>query len=665
VKIIKLIIQNFRCFGNIETEINFEEDLTALIGLNSSGKSATLEALRKLFGISSAERALKRSDFHVPKGKNPSEIKEANLSIEAIIEFDIYDETSIPHYFNSLVVNNVDCEPYLRIRLEAIWIQSSTPEGEIEIYVNYITVPLGEEIRDENKIKILPHQRSLIQVFYVPAIRKPSDQLRFASGSILWRLLNKIEWEEDFKEDFKIKIGEINDEFKKVDGFNKLQDALTNNWKEFHRDNRFTQSNLTFGDSSFDEILKKIEIEFLPSETGKPARIDDLGEGLRSLFYLNLVYTLLSLENEYKEAGNTDYSVPELTILAVEEPENHIAPQILGKLVAKLFKISKSDNIQVAISSHTPAIIQRVLPEAIRHLRIDYNTHSAQINSILLPDKKDEAYKFIKEAVLNFPEIYFARLVIIGEGDSEEVLFNRLSRVYTKSFDDSIITFVPLGHRFVNHIWKLLENLNIPYITLLDLDREREGGGWGRIKYAINQLIDIGVEKNKLLEIEGGKILPDEEFKAMHTWDVEEIDLINSWVSSIEPYNVFFSSPLDLDFMLLTAYKSQYISTIPKGFGPRIPDKIKEKSKFDEKVKIAIQATLKSEEKDGTTYSEQEKELMIYYNYFFLGSRGKPATHILALSGMTNEELKKNLPPVLFRLFKKMKELLSSDPFTA
>lgn len=657
-------MQNFRCFGNTETEITFQDDLTALIGLNSSGKSATLEALRKLFGVSSAERTLKRSDFHVPKDKNPDEIKSANLFIEAILEFDSSDETSIPHYFNSLVVNDVGSEPYLRIRLEANWLQSSTPEGEIEEFLNYITVPLETKIKDENRIKVLSHQRSLIQVFYVPAIRKPSDQLRFASGSILWRLLNKIKWEEDFKEDFKIKIGEINDEFKKVDGFNKLQTALTTNWKEFHRDNRFTQSNLTFGDSNFDEILKKIEIEFLPSETGKPARIDDLGEGLRSLFYLNLVYTLISLENEYKLAGDTDYNVPELLILAVEEPENHIAPQILGKLVTKLFKISKSDNIQVAISSHTPAIIQRVLPEAIRHLRIDNETQSAQINSILLPNKKDDAYKFIKEAVINFPEIYFARLVIIGEGDSEEVLFNKLSRVYTKSFDDSIITFVPLGHRFVNHIWKLLENLHIPYITLLDLDREREGGGWGRVKYIINQLIDNGVEKEKILEVDEGLVLPDIDFDEMHTWDVTEIATLDSWVSSLEAYKVFFSSPLDLDFMLLSSFKSHYIETIPKGYGPRIPDSIKEKDKYEAKLKTAIQTTLKSEEKEGVTYTEIEKELMIYYNYFFLGSRGKPATHILALSEIKNEELKKNLPPVLTRLFKTMKEILSSDPFT-
>ena len=72
---------------------------------------------------------------------------------------------------------------------------------------------------------------------------------------------------------------------------------------------------------------------------------------------------------------------------------------------------------------------------------------------------------------------------MIGEGDSEHLIFNRLMEVYDKDFDDNIISFAPLGHRFVNHIWKLLSSIHVPYITLLDLDVGREGGGWGRVKY--------------------------------------------------------------------------------------------------------------------------------------------------------------------------------------
>ena len=90
--------------------------------------------------------------------------------------------------------------------------------------------------------------------------------------------------------------------------------------------------------------------------------------------------------------------------------------------------------------------------------------------------------------------------------------------VYDKDFDDNIISFAPLGHRFVNHIWKLLSSIHVPYITLLDLDVGREGGGWGRVKYALQQLINIGKSKKKLLEVDGGEVLSDEAFEKMHTW---------------------------------------------------------------------------------------------------------------------------------------------------
>ena len=56
---------------------------------------------------------------------------------------------------------------------------------------------------------------------------------------------------------------------------------------------------------------------------------------------------------------------------------------------------------------------------------------------------------------------------------------------------DEICRFIrnfdsPISGRHVNHFWRLLNDLEIPFITLLDLDRERDGGGWGRIKYANN-----------------------------------------------------------------------------------------------------------------------------------------------------------------------------------
>lgn len=657
-----LRVKGYKSFGPNEVIIPLQDKLAAFIGLNSAGKTTALETLKKLFGSSIAEREIYRQDFHIGKDENSDEITDRELSIEARIDFSEEEQDAVPHFFSEMVVDEEGAEPYLRVRLEATWRKSEiTPQGEIDVKTYFIKVADGEAEEPDSK-KIFPnHFRSLIQVLYVPAIRRPAEQLKYASGSILYRVLKKIKWDDSFKEEFDKKIDEINGEFKKLPEFGTVQTSITEFWQKFHKDERYKDTLLGFGGSDFDAILKKLEISFSPTGTHKSFGIDELGEGYRSLFYLTLVCALLDIE-EKLAATEDDETIgitrPLLTILAIEEPENHIAPQLLGRVIKILKTIAEKENSQVLLSSHTPAIIKRLEPEWILHFRIT-EEYETEVNQILLPEKTDEAYKYVKEAIHNYPEIYFARLVVIGEGDSEEVIFNRLMSVLKTNFDDNIITFAPLGHRFVNHIWKLLKALHIPYITLLDLDREREGGGWGRVKYALQQLIQIGIAKKKLLKLSDGTVLSDDRFEKMHTWKIKkEGKVLEEWVDYLKTFNIYYSFPLDLDFLMLTHYTEFYKKAIPKGGGPRIPDKTKEATEFDEKVKSAVKATLKSEKATGETYNAAEKELMIWYNYHFLG-RGKPTTHIEVLSSISDKEIQDGLPPVFTEIFDSISSILN------
>lgn len=665
MKISSLKIKGFRSFGSSNVIIPINEHLVGFVGLNSSGKTTTLEALRKLFGQSLADRELTRKDFHIGRDEKVDEITERELSIEARIDFSDDEKDSIPHFFSNMVVDDEGENPYIRIRLEASWKKSDlVPDGEIETKTYFIKVPEGEKESDENKPIYPSHFKSLIQIMYVPAIRRPAEQLKFASGSILFRVLKKIKWDDAFKAKFDEKVEEINAEFKGLPEFNTVQTSITGFWQQFHKDNRYKDATLSFGGSDFDSILKKLEISFSPTGVHKPYKIDELGEGYRSLFYLTLVCALLDIEEKLadeEDKENIGINRPLLTILAIEEPENHIAPQLLGRVIKILKTIAGQENSQVFLSSHTPAIVKRLNPESILHFRIT-EKYETEVNEILLPKKTDEAYKYVKEAVHNYPELYFAKLVVIGEGDSEEVIFNRLMEVMDVDFDDNIITFAPLGHRFVNHIWKLLAKLHIPYLTLLDLDAEREGGGWGRIKYALKQLIKIEVDKKYLLKTAKG-FLSDEDLNTMHTWDsstTQNVKNLFGWIRFLKKYNIFYSTSLDLDFLMLTHYPEFYKKAIPKNGGPQIPDPDKEKEKFEEKVETAIHATLKSSEATAATFTEEEKELMIWYNYHFLG-RGKPTTHIQVLSEMTNEDIKDNLPEVFTEIFERISTLLKAE----
>lgn len=665
MQISNLRIKGFKSFGPEGVDIPLKNKLSAFIGLNSSGKTTALEALRKLFGSSLSERTLLREDFHIGKDEDSETVSERELSVEVKIQFseEENEQEAIVLYFDDMVVDAQNEDPYIRIRLEARWTKSNIhPDGDIEFETYLIKVADNEIENIEDKVVLRHHLRHLIQILYVPAIRKPSEQIKYASGSILYRILRKIQWDDSFKVEFDGKIKEINDSFKGLTEFGVIDEVIKNIWGQFHKDERYKDTALGFSSSTSDEILKKLEIKFSPTGIYKEFYIHELGDGYRSMFYLTLVCALLEIEEQLadkNDENNISATRPLLTILAIEEPENHIAPQLLGRVVKILNTISKQNHSQVLLSSHTPSIVKRIDPESILHFRIN-KKYESEVNEIVLPEKKDEAYKYIKQAIHNYPEVYFARLVVIGEGDTEEVIFNRFMEIEGVDFDNNIITFAPLGHRFVNHIWKLLNALQIPYITLLDLDLERNGGGWGRVKYVLNELIEIGKDKSEFLGLQDGSLLSDEKLKGMHNWSLNPQGLIaiQSWIERLIKYDIYFSEPLDLDFLMLKSYTDFYMKTIPKNGGPQIPDKNISPDDFQSKVDTGVKATLKSADATGHTYTPEDRELMIWYNYHFLG-RGKPTTHILALAKMTEVEIKESIPPLFENLFKRINELLA------
>ena len=603
MKLSKIKLRNYRCFGSSEQVINID-GITSFIGNNSSGKTAALLALNCMFSDNPADRVLKRSDFHLPKDLKSDEMESQELYIEAVFTFDELEagedgSNSVPAFFKSLVVDNPDGTPYLRIRLEATWEKSSNIEGAIESKIYYITCPESVPITDEYRISPLRRDLDRIRVIYVPAVRDPSKQLKNVSGTMMHQIMNSINWSQATQEKVKTKIQELNNQFLEEKGVSILGTSIHTQWEAYDSDTRYSNAShcvcmdvpridtqweaydsdtrysnaqLRFNSTDIDSAIKKSEVVFWPTVTGKECTIDDMSDGLRSLFYISLVDSILDVEAKIQQEIDTDpehvsfnHTPPVLSIIALEEPENHIAPHLIGQLVANLKKLGEKNNAQAILTSHSTAIIKRFDPEKIRYFRLNAEDCTTIVRSITLPDKEKLAdqYKFIKEAVKAYPELYFAKLVILGEGDSEEIILPKIWNAKKGDVDTSGISIVPLGGRHVNHFWRLLNDLDIPYITLLDFDREREGGGWGRIKYVLEQLIQNGYSKSELLKTESG-CLSDEEFGDMHTWDVNNSDALQSWIAYLEHYNVFFSTPLDIDFLMLEHFGNVYKSLLEK-----------------------------------------------------------------------------------------------------
>ncbi len=52
----QLLLTNFRCFGSQTTTIDMTPGLTAFVGVNGSGKTAVMQALLRLFGVTPEHR---------------------------------------------------------------------------------------------------------------------------------------------------------------------------------------------------------------------------------------------------------------------------------------------------------------------------------------------------------------------------------------------------------------------------------------------------------------------------------------------------------------------------------------------------------------------------------------------------------------------------------
>ncbi|KKF44142.1 AAA family ATPase [Streptococcus uberis] len=681
MKLKKVKINNFRSFG--ESQIIEINNQTVLIGNNSSGKTTVLDALRKLFSDKQNDRIIRKSDFHLRKGMKPGQ-NSKSLFIETIFEFDELQGQSyspaIPTFFEHFTVSEGYDNPFLRIRLESSWEDDGTVEGSIDTQIYFISSG-DENFSEKDKHHAPRRDLDKIRLLYVPASRNPDKELGNSSGSMLSRLVNSINWTSDEINMITEKIDELNDIFlSETSALKQINQGIQKAWEIYHQDNRFSQANLTINSSEMSGALRQIALKFSPSTTEEAFRVSDLGDGLRSIFYFSLVDSILDLENKItKDYGEKpDYPrfkllPPLLTILAIEEPENHIAPHHIGKLVKRFKELSNNDNCQLILTSHSPAIVKRIDPEDLRHLRIENTDKVLQtvVSEIQLPEAIDESYKYVKEAVQSYPELYFAKLIILGEGDSEELLIPKFFDLLGKEIDSSQISVVPLGGRHVNHFWKLLNSLKIPYITLLDFDNERYGGGWGRIKYISQHLNKFNLEFQKWFNT--NKL----DFNEIGLRECESIESqrLKNWFNKFEEFNVYFSSPLDIDFLMLKHYKTHYLKTLSSKEGPVVSyidlegnsakvklteldcyDKSQVEGANNRKYE-AIQATLKDKSGSGDSFTDEEKRLMIWYQYFFLG-RGKPTTHMKFLSLISDEELILNLPPVFNKIVESAEILL-------
>lgn len=346
---------------------------------------------------------------------------------------------------------------------------------------------LAEEYGEEDYVLLPAAERGRIQVIYIPASRDGAREVINFLRSRVWRAAM---WSPTLRESVGENAAGMASQFADEPVVRAVEGALGARWRELHDAGTHAAPRLRLLDDDFDQLVRETDLVFEPDPTGRarPARL--LSDGQRSLLHLALVATTLDIEAAvHDQQHRVDFTLdaaqlPNLTLVLVEEPENSVAPFFLSRIVNQLLRLSTDTAAQALLSSHCASVLTRIDAEDLRYFRIDPSTATSSVRPVLLPGDDTGAGKYVREAVRAHPELYFAKFVVLGEGDTEQLIIPRVAQSQGIDLDPSFVAVVPLGGRHTNHMWRLLNDLGIPHATLLDLDYGREGAGPARLRDA-------------------------------------------------------------------------------------------------------------------------------------------------------------------------------------
>ena len=640
-------LRNFKCFGNAATKITVQPGITGFVGDNGAGKTAALEALKRLFSPVSSERQLRRSDVHFGFGEDNNSVDEREIVIDLVFGFS--DPSAIPHLFNDIFFDASDQSLKVRLVLEGHYIKSESYEDEIEIRLYTVRtldeVPFGPN--DERKIPVRGKSTQFAELVYIPAHRDTLGVTRHALKNVLKRIERSAEWDDATRNQSQEFAKQLESSLNSIPAIGTITQDLKTYWTSLHDSHYDADPIISVVATEFEQLIRDLTLRFEKSPGGGQRQLEELSEGQVSLLYFALSATLHNLIWKMEAAAPANLSgfkaidfVPApLTIFALEEPENHLAPFYLPRLIKLLENLIKTSSAQSFVTSHSTGVLSRISPRKVRYFRHCRSSLISDVREMPLPKEGSDIDNFLHQVILANPEIYFARLVIIGEGDSERIVIPRIAEAFGVSLDPSFVAFVPIGGRHAQHLWKLVVGLNIPCITLLDFDLGRHNAGMGRIKNAATWLQEAGIN------LDSSKVISNDELTPEH---------IDSWVNWLRQYWVFYSTYLDLDMMMLKAFPIAYAPK--RAFDPA----------KDEQAKIAkdVFGDSGAGNVDLSRIGSELtiEELFAYKNLF--KSRSKPASHFKALATLDDTAIVADCPEPLRAMIELAKSILSPPPPT-